>query len=180
MKKIFCLIFLFFLPFIGVRALENDEKPFYSRFDKDYGIEDYNIDINVGENNTFEVTEKISVFFAIAQKGILKTIPLKTMIDKNNTTSNNRFAKVKNLKVNNKYTVYSDESNELIDIGDNNKFKNVTITEKMKSTVEPKSEKKTFAERHPILIGLFCSFVIGVILLFNFWKEIITFLEGMF
>lgn len=121
MKKIFCLIFLFFLPFIGVRALENDEKPFYSRFDKDYGIEDYNIDINVGENNTFEVTEKISVFFAIAQKGILKTIPLKTMIDKNNTTSNNRFAKVKNLKVNNKYTVYSDESNELIDIGDNNK-----------------------------------------------------------
>ena len=52
MKKIFCLIFLFFLPFIGVRALENDEKPFYSRFDKDYGIEDYNIDINVGENNT--------------------------------------------------------------------------------------------------------------------------------
>ena len=59
MKKIFCLIFLFFLPFIGVRALENDEKPFYSRFDKDYGIEDYNIVINVGENKTFEVKEKI-------------------------------------------------------------------------------------------------------------------------
>ena len=67
-----------------------------------------------------------------------------------------------------------------INIGDNNKFKNVTITEKMKSTVEPKSEKKTFAERHPILIGLFCSFVIGVILLFYFWKEIINFLVGFF
>ncbi len=68
-----------------------------------------------------------------------------------------------------------------IKIGDNNKFRNVTIAEKMNSKVGTEEEnKKTFAEKHPVLIGLFCSFVVGVLLLFNFWKDIITFIEDLF
>lgn len=68
-----------------------------------------------------------------------------------------------------------------IKIGDNNKFRNVTIAEKMNSKVGTEEEnKKTIAEKHPVLIGLFCSFVVGVLLLFNFWKDIITFIEDLF
>lgn len=68
-----------------------------------------------------------------------------------------------------------------IKIGDNNKFRNVTIAEKMNSKVGTEEEnKKTFAEKHPVLIGLFCSFVVGVLLLFNFWKDIIIFIEDLF
>ena len=68
-----------------------------------------------------------------------------------------------------------------IKIGDNNKFRNVTIAEKMNSKVGTEEEnKKTFAEKHPDLIGLFCSFVVGLLLLFNFWKDIITFIEDLF
>lgn len=68
-----------------------------------------------------------------------------------------------------------------IQIGDNNKFKNVTIAGKMNGKVGTEEDnKKTFAEKHPVLIGLFCSFVVGVLLLFNFWKEIIAFIEGLF
>ena len=67
-----------------------------------------------------------------------------------------------------------------INIGNNNKFKNVTIAEKMNGTTEHRAEKKAFAERHPILIGLFCSFVVGVLLLFSFWDKIIVFIENLF
>ena len=59
-----------------------------------------------------------------------------------------------------------------IQIGDNNKFKNVTIAEKMNGKVGTEEDnKKTFAEKHPVLIGLFCSFVVGVLLLFNLERD---------
>lgn len=61
-------------------------------------------------------------------------------------------------------------------IGDNNaigKNASVNISKGM-------NEDKTFAERHPILIGLFCSFVVGIALMFTFWSNIITWVEGLF
>lgn len=64
-----------------------------------------------------------------------------------------------------------------INIGDNNKFKNVTIAEKIS---DKNDKKKTFAEQHPILIGLFCSFVVGLLFLFSFWNDVIAFVEGLF
>lgn len=62
-----------------------------------------------------------------------------------------------------------------INIGNNNKITNSNICEN--GTV-PKN-KKTFAEKHPIFIGLMCFFIIGVLLMFSFWKDIISFLEGL-
>lgn len=67
-----------------------------------------------------------------------------------------------------------------INIGDNNKFKNVTIAEKISYRTEQNNKKKTFAEQHPILIGLFCSFVVGLLFLFSFWNDVIAFVEGLF
>ncbi len=63
-----------------------------------------------------------------------------------------------------------------IHIGDHNRFTNVTIAEK----IDHELSKKTFAERHPIWIGLFCSFVVGVVLLFGFWSDVVVFIESLF
>ena len=41
-------------------------------------------------------------------------------------------------------------------------------------------KNKNFAERHPILIGLSCSFVVGIALMFTFWSNIVTWIEGLF
>lgn len=62
-----------------------------------------------------------------------------------------------------------------INIGNNNKIKNSNICE---NGIVPES-KKTFAEKHPIFIGLMCSFIIGLLLMFSFWEDIILFLEGL-
>lgn len=62
-----------------------------------------------------------------------------------------------------------------INIGDNNIIKKSCICEN--DTIP--DNKKTFAEKHPIFIGLMCSFVIGLLLMFSFWENIISFLEGL-
>ena len=63
-----------------------------------------------------------------------------------------------------------------IKIGNNNTINNSNITENGLVS----ENKRTFAEKHPIFIGLMCSFVIGVLLMFTFWEELITFVEGLF
>lgn len=61
-------------------------------------------------------------------------------------------------------------------IGDNNAIgKNASVNVSKGTT-----EHKNFAERHPILIGLFCSLVVGIGLMFTFWSNIITWIEGLF
>lgn len=67
-----------------------------------------------------------------------------------------------------------------INIGNNNKFKNVMITEEKSSISEQKVKKKSFTEKHPILVSVCISFVVGVILLFSFWGDVIEFLENLF
>lgn len=67
-----------------------------------------------------------------------------------------------------------------INIGNNNKFKNVTIAETVYDADDHKAENKTFAEKHPVLIGMFCSLVVGILLMFRFWQDIVSFIEGLF
>ena len=62
-----------------------------------------------------------------------------------------------------------------IKIGNNNIIKNSNITER--TSIE---EKKKWTEQHPILISVIISFSVGFILLFSFWRDIISWLEGMF
>lgn len=64
-----------------------------------------------------------------------------------------------------------------IQIGDNNKIKNSIIAED--GEVSKGIQKKGFAERHPILIGLAISLMAGFILMFSFWKDIIGWIENM-
>lgn len=65
-----------------------------------------------------------------------------------------------------------------IQIGDNNNIKNSVVTEN--GTVHKDTQKKSIVERHPILVGLIISLIAGFILMFSFWKDIISWLENLF
>ncbi len=62
-----------------------------------------------------------------------------------------------------------------ITIGDNNKINNSVIT-----NGDCTETKKNWGERHPVIVSVLASFGVGFLLLFSFWKDIITFLEGLF
>ena len=63
-----------------------------------------------------------------------------------------------------------------INIGNGNKIKNSTIAEKIDGKYS--SEKKTCYDKHPWISDLTISFVIGFVLLFPFWNDIIKWIEG--
>jgi hypothetical protein len=60
-----------------------------------------------------------------------------------------------------------------ISIGKNAKIKNSTIAENIHNDIP----KKNFIERHPIIISVTTSFIVGFFLLFSFWKDIIIWIE---
>jgi len=62
-----------------------------------------------------------------------------------------------------------------IKIGDNNRIKNCNINDG-----SDYGEKKGWTERHPIITDVLISLVVGFLLLFSFWKDVVKFLEGIF
>ena len=66
-----------------------------------------------------------------------------------------------------------------INIGDNNKIKNSYIAEKSEIP-SPVPEKKSFYEKHPVICSFLISLIAGVVVLFSFWTEIISWIEGWF
>lgn len=65
-----------------------------------------------------------------------------------------------------------------INIGNNNKIKNSNIAENM--TTSPTDEKKGVFNKHPWLCGILVSIIAGLILMFSFWDNIITYIERWF
>ncbi len=63
-----------------------------------------------------------------------------------------------------------------IKIGDNNQIKNSNIGHQLNS----ENHKKSFLERHPIIISFIISMITGFILLFSFWDRIIKQIEHFF
>ncbi|MCC8066942.1 MAG: hypothetical protein LIO80_11400 [Lachnospiraceae bacterium] len=67
-----------------------------------------------------------------------------------------------------------------VNIGDGNKIKNSTIAEKVDNSGTETNSRKRFYDKHPVICGLIISFVVGFVLLFSFWENIITWIEGWF
>lgn len=77
----------------------------YKKSNYDYVIDQYHVNILVNENNTFNITETITVYFYTPKHGIIRTIPLKNKIKRpNGTTSANR-AKVSGIRLNDEFSV---------------------------------------------------------------------------
>lgn len=64
-----------------------------------------------------------------------------------------------------------------IKIGNNNKINNSVIGS---HNSQRQSTKKSFAERHPILISVIITFLFGFLFLFSFWDSIVEYIENLF
>lgn len=89
--------------------------------DNGYSIKSYDINMVVNEDNTFDITEKITANFNVERHGIYRRIPLKNSITRLDGTKSNNRAKISNVTVSERYTISKENGYEVIKIGDPNK-----------------------------------------------------------
>lgn len=82
-----------------------------------YVIESYTIDIEVNENNTYDITETIKANFNVPKHGIYRTIPLKNTVTRLDGTTNTNKAQISNLEVSDEYSVTREDGKYKIKIG---------------------------------------------------------------
>lgn len=87
----------------------------------DYTIEKYKINMIVNENNTFDITEEITVYFNVAKHGIFRKIPLKNSVKREDGTTSKNRAKISDISVNANYKTSTEDGYKVIKIGDSNK-----------------------------------------------------------
>ena len=86
-----------------------------------YTIENYDIDMIVNENNTFDITEKITANFTGFDKhGIFRKIPLRNSITRLDGTESKNRAKISNISVSEKYKTSKKNGYKVLKIGDEN------------------------------------------------------------
>lgn len=78
----------------------------------------YNVDINVNENNSFDITEHISAYFNEQRHGIFRTIPTRNQVKRTDGTSHSVKAKIKNIKASENCDVSIENGNYVLQIGD--------------------------------------------------------------
>ena len=97
MRKIFNKYILIFIISI---LLFNSYKVYAESIDNDYIINNYDINMVVNENNTFDITETITAYFNVPKHGIVRKVPLKNLITRLDGTKSNNRAKISNINVN--------------------------------------------------------------------------------
>ncbi len=95
-------------------AQDYDYEPYY--------IKDYDITINVREDNTLEVTENIGAFFNENRHGIFRTIPLENYVERADGTVSSVRAKIKNIDVSEKCDIDKSFGQCTIQIGDEDQY----------------------------------------------------------
>lgn len=106
---IFCLLFLL-IPIVKAEdAVSNIYKPYY--------INSYDIDMVVNRDNSYDITEKISVYFNESRHGIYRTIPLSNNVRNANGLSYKNRARVSNVSSNVHYSTSWENGNYVIKLG---------------------------------------------------------------
>lgn len=85
---------------------------------EDYVVDEYNINIVVNENNSFDVVEKMNVYFNKSKHGLIIGLPITGSFFKPDGSSIKYIAKVSNIDVNDKFEKYRRDENQYIKIGD--------------------------------------------------------------
>ena len=126
MKKEIKMIFSLIIMVIAVFALNTATTYATSTYSsslseygyKDYVIDEYDIQINVNENNTFDITEKITVDFNTRKHGIFRKLPLSNTVKRLNGTTNKNNVKITDVKVlGDNFDTYKESGNYVIKIG---------------------------------------------------------------
>lgn len=87
----------------------------------DYIIDKYNIDMIVNKDNTFDITETITVYFNVSKHGIYRKIPLKNNVSRLDGTNSKNTAQINNISVNENFTTSTSGNYKVIKIGDANR-----------------------------------------------------------
>ena len=91
----FLLLAVFFLPMQTVWAEDGATE---TLLDDDYYIDTYHVDIEVGEDNTFHITETLTYNFVQAHHGMTRVIPLWHTRNREDGSESKIYAKVSNVK----------------------------------------------------------------------------------
>ena len=136
------------------------ENSMYASYD--YVIDNYDVNIVVNSNNTFDITETITAYFNTPKHGIFRTIPLSNkLVRLDGSTSTNR-TQVTNLSVNDEYSTSRENGNYKIQIGS----ASTTLTGKKTYTIKytynlGKDPVKDYDELYYNIIGSEWDTVIG-------------------
>ena len=84
----------------------------------DYVIDSYDVNIDVNEDNTFNIKEKIGAYFLVPKHGIYRTIPLTNKIHREDGTSSSNRTRITDITVDAPYTAAISDGNKVIKIGD--------------------------------------------------------------
>ena len=118
MKQKMALIIFILILLLGV-IMPN--KAFAISSSGGYIIDNYDIDMIVNEDNTFDITETIDVTFTESNKhGIFRKIPLKNVVTRLDGTKSSNRAKISNISVNEPYTTSNESGYKVLKIGDAN------------------------------------------------------------
>lgn len=83
----------------------------------DYVIDKYDVNIIVNENNTFDITETITVDFNIISHGINRSIPLINKIHRKNGLVTTNHVQIDNVTVDHEFSTRKENGNYVIQIG---------------------------------------------------------------
>lgn len=87
---------------------------------RDYVINKYDVNINVNDNNSYDITETITAYFNVEKHGIFRKLPLKNTITRQDGTTSTNRAKITNIKVNENFTTSTESGYKVIKIGNPN------------------------------------------------------------
>ncbi len=112
MKKIILVLFAFFcnLFFISCANAEN------------FVIDNYDVNLNVNEDRSVNITENIDTFFTKQSHGIVRTIPIKNKIIREDGTENNEFSKVTDIEATQFNSKFVYGNNVVIKLGNADKL----------------------------------------------------------
>ena len=88
-------------------------------YDVGYYIKSYDVNISVNEDNTFDITETLNVYFdpSAYKHGIIRTIPLENTVYREDGTSNKNHVNVSDVRVNHEFVKSRENGNLKIKIG---------------------------------------------------------------
>ena len=96
---------------------DNDVFNYYNNL-YGYAIESYNVDINVSNDNSYDIKETIVAYFNKEKHGIIRNIPTRNTVTRTDGSTNTNRAKITNVNVNEKYSLSRGADEVKLKIGD--------------------------------------------------------------
>ena len=133
-KKFYLFIFLSF--FMCLFATLTTIKGVKADGVADYGytIRNYDIEIDVKDDNVLYIKEVIDVYFREQRHGIYRTIPTKNKVLRENGKTETRYALVTDIDVNKNYSTSISDDYIQLRIGDENRLINGNVRYKISYT----------------------------------------------